>query len=400
MKTLYVLKRYPRLSETFIVRELVGVQALGVGLGIEALLPPEQEPRHEELSQVRAQVRYLPRSSGWRSDGLLAATCRVGLARPVPLLQELWRTWRSRPGDPRAGRRLRYAVLVADRARREGFTGLHAHFATGATQVAVPAARLAGLPVTVTAHAKDVFHEANATALPARVAGAAAVVTVSDYNARHLRQVLPAHRVVHIPNGVALGPVAPGVGRPEAPVLVVARLVPKKGVDTAIEAVARLAPDDPQLRLNVVGAGPLLESLRQLAQDRGVGDRVRFLGALPSAAVEAAYQRSGLVVLPCRIDPQGDRDGLPTVLVEALARGIPVVSTAVVGIPELVQHGRTGLLVQPDDIAGLAGAISSLRRDPAAAAQLGLAGRRLVAQAYDPAASAHALTTLWQQVAA
>ncbi|GAA2738761.1 glycosyltransferase [Pedococcus aerophilus] len=410
MKVLYVLKRYPRLSETFVVREILGVEARGVTVLVDALLPPEDEPRHPEVDRVRALVRYLPRRPVRRH--VLVAAAHLAVRRPVPLATEVLRAARRvrrlrRAGDQalarKVWRQLGLSVLVADRARSEGVTQVHCHFATAACDVGVPAAAMAGVPSSVTVHAKDLYHRDNVEELPLRLARASAVVTVSAYNLEHLGTVLgPARRPLlrHVPNGVALGEVnLDGVGDRAAPVLCVSRLVAKKGIDTLLRALALAAVDDEGLRLEVIGGGPLDAELMALAADLGVGDRVRWWGPQPAGVVERSYARAGVVALPCRIDEDGDRDGLPTVLVEALARGVPVVSTDVVGIPELVRHGETGLIVPPDDPPALARALSELRGNPSLARRLGGQGRDLVRAAYDPAASAAQLQRTWSQVA-
>jgi glycosyltransferase involved in cell wall biosynthesis len=338
---------------------------------------------------------------------VLAPAARVAVRRPLALLDVLGGAavsrWRLRQDPHEARRQWRtgvLAVLVADRVRREGVTHVHCHFATAAAEVAVPAGRMAGVPVTVTAHAKDVYHRDNERVLGRRLAGASAVVTVSEFNRAHLARVLPRTRVVHVPNGVALGPLNERtVGERSAPVLCVARLVAKKGIDTLLRGIALLAPDDPALRLRVIGTGPLEDELKALADELGIASLVRWDGPQPAAVVEAAYAEAGVVALPCRIDGDGDRDGLPTVLVESLARGVPVVSTDVVGIPELVVHGETGLLVAPDDPDALASALAKLRSDPDLARSLGRHGRELVRSAYDPAEAATALQRVWAEVA-
>lgn len=395
MKVLYVLKRYPRLSETFVVRELLGVEELGVEVLVDSLMDPEDGPRHAEVDRVRASVRYLPRRPGWAG-----AAARMALRRPVAVLREVLATRRRQAaGDTSADRRLGHGLLVAERVRAERPDVLHAHFATSAAEVAALAGRLTGTPVTVTAHAKDVFHVENAEALAERLSGTATVVTVSEYNVEHLGYVLPETRIRLVRNGVPLGPVnLVHTGRRDAPVLCVCRLVPKKGVDVLLRAVALAAEDDPWLRLEVIGDGPLRDELTALAVSLGIADRVTFHGAMESSGVEASYARASLVALPCRVDGDGDRDGLPTVLVEALARGIPVVSTDVVGIPELVRDGATGRLVPQDDPQALAAAIGDLRRDPVAARALGASGRELVATDYSPEGSARALLDVWTEV--
>ena len=431
MKVLYVLKRYPRLSETFVVREILGIEERGVPVLVDALMAPEEEPRHPEVDRVKAAVRYLPRRP--RRAPVAGALARLVVRRPLPVALEVVRTTRrardlGRRGDPgtarKAWRQLGQAVLVADRVRAEGVTHVHCHFATAACEVGVPAAAMAGVPSSVTVHAKDLYHRDNVDELHRRVAHASAVVTVSRYNLEHLDDVLgrrpsghgvaeaspaaPSPRsrstgtpvLAHVPNGVALGAVNEhGVGNREAPVLCVSRLVRKKGVDTLLRALAVASPTDPWLRLEVIGSGPLADELVQLAAELGVADRVSWLGPQPADVVERAYARAGVVALPCRIDGDGDRDGLPTVLVEALARGIPVVSTDIVGIPELVRHGETGLLVPPDDPHALARALADLRSDACLARRLGTQGRELVRAAYDPGASAEHLHRTWAQVA-
>ena len=385
---LYVLKRFPRLSETFVLREILGLEEAGERVLVEALLPPETQPRHPELDRLQAPVRYLPRSPQRRDPGVRSVHLRVAARAPLR-----WAGAALRAQRLGTWRRFVQAGLTADRIRRERVRHVHAHFATAASEVARDAARLAGVPFTVTAHAKDVFAAENAPRLRRRLGDAAAVVTVSAYNAAHLRERLPGVPVVHVPNGVPLGP-ASGPD-PAGPVLCVARLVEKKAVDVLVEACARLSREPDPPRVEVIGTGPLRYDLDQLVAALGVRHLVTFRGALPSDEVAAAYARASVAVLPCRIAADGDRDGMPTVLVEALARGLPVVSTDVVGIPELVEHGVTGLLVPPDDPDALAAAIAKLVADPALAATLGRAGRARVAERFDPAAATAALRAVF-----
>jgi colanic acid/amylovoran biosynthesis glycosyltransferase len=389
---LYVLKRYPRLSETFVVREILGLEALGTTVAVDALSTPEPGPVHPEVSQVRARVRHLARRPRLRDASTARAHLQVALRHPMR-----WMTEVSRARRTNSWRRFLHAGMVADRARRIGATNLHAHFATAAAEVATTASLLCGLPCTVTAHAKDVFHDDNADLVRRRLAGAAAVVTVSQFNVAHLGGLLGPKPVHHVANGVPLAaPVGPTAG---GPVLCVARLVPKKGIDLLIDAVAKLAPSRPEIRLEIVGDGPLRRAFEATVLELGLEDHVTFLGSRSSDDVDAAYRRCSMLVLPCRVDADGDRDGLPTVLVEALARAVPVISTDVVGIPELVRDGVTGLLTPPEDAGAIASAIATLLDDHALAVRLGEAGRRLVARDYDPERSARALAAVFAEVA-
>lgn len=386
LSVLYVLKRYPRLSETFVVRELLGLEAAGVRLGVDALLAPEAGAQHADVQRVAAPVRHLPRRAEW-SWPMVSAHLRVAARRPIT-----WARLAVRARRRGGWRRFAQAGMVAQRVQGEGFQHVHAHFATAAAEVARDAAALAGVTFSVTAHAKDIFHEENAGRLAERVDGAAAVVTVSGYNVRHLARVLPGTPVRYVPNGLPVPP--PLVPRSDGPVLCVARLVPKKGIDTLIRAMA-LLPDE---RLEIVGDGACRLELEALARSLGLGERVRFHGALASDAVYAAYARCAVVALPCRIDPDGDRDGMPTVLVEAMARSLPVVSTDVVGIDELVDDGRTGLLVPPDEPAALAGALRRVLADPASAALMGVRARHRVIGEFAPERATGALLDVLREV--
>lgn len=393
MRVLYVLKRYPRLSETFIVNEIAELERSGAHIGVDALLPPEDGPRHPDVARVRAAVRYLPRRPRLRQRAVAGQHLALAARHPLRWIAE---ARRARRQD--SWRRFLQAGLVARRVRAEGWQSIHGHFATAAAEVAGHAARLAGVPFTITAHAKDIYTDDNAPRLAARLAGAGAVVTVSEHNRDHLRGALPAATVRLVRNAVSTPALSEAAATGD--ILTVARLVEKKGIDLLIRAFALVAATHTEPTLTVVGDGPLREELTALARELGVADRVAFLGALPSTAVHQAYLRSAMVVLPCRISADGDRDGLPTVLVEALARGRPVISTDVVGIGELVRDGQTGLLVTPESPEALATAMTRLLDDPTLGRRLGEEGRRLVSRDYDPERAALALAAVFAEVRA
>jgi glycosyltransferase involved in cell wall biosynthesis len=389
---LYVLKRFPRLSETFILREILGLEATGVQVLVDALLPPEQGPTHPELAALRARVRYVPRHPRLRDRTVLGAHARMAARHPLR-----WFALAIRSRRDGTWRRFVQAGLVASRIRSDGAGHVHAHFATAACEVATMAARLAGVTCSVTAHAKDIYHRDNTPHLARRLAGAHTVVTVSAHNVAHLNGVLSvggrSPDVRHIANGVPLGPAADPTA--SLTLLSVARLVPKKGIDLLLEAAALLLERHPHLQVDIVGDGPLREDLTAQIERLGLIGRVRLLGVATTSEVLSAMTAARAVVLPCRIDVDGDRDGMPTVLVEALARGVPVVSTDVVGIGELVIDGETGLLVGPEDAQGLAEALDRLLVDPVLAARLGDAGRTLVRERFLPEDSTRALVDVF-----
>ncbi len=398
MRVLYVLKRFPRLSETFVLHEMLGLEAAGDLVGVEALLPAEESPRHAALVRLRGTVRYLPRRPRRLDPAVFVALLRVAHRNPRRCFGTAARV---RRGQLRGGwRRFAQAALVADRAGREGFDQIHAHFATAAAEVAVLAGQLSGLPVTVTAHAKDIHHRDNAPLLPIRLSRAAAVITVSAANAAHLRAELAGVPVHHVANCTPLPDFAEALGPdPAGAILTVCRLVPKKGLDVLLAAMAQLADSHPNLRLEILGDGPERAPLEAQVAQLGLGERVWFAGAVSAEDVTAAYGRTAMVVLPCRVGADGDRDGLPTVLVEAMGHGLPVISTELAGIPELVRHGYSGLLVAQDDPAALASAIAKLADNPDVAADLGREGRRAVEDQHDPAESTAALRAVLAGVA-
>ncbi len=383
---MYVLKRFPRLSETFVLQELLGLESAGVRVLVDSLMPPEQGIRHRELNDLLAQVRYVPARPKPAMPAVRQAHLRVALRHPVHWVQ-------LAVAARRAGtwRRFLQAGMVADRVHREDARHIHAHFATAAAEVATVAAQLAGVSCSVTAHAKDIHHRDNAPHVAKRLAAADTVVTVSEANVRHLAGVLPdqrpsnaagSRRVRLIHNGIRVRPaVDPGAA---GTLLCVARLVPKKGVDVLLKATALLVRRYPELRVTVIGTGPLLADLLVLRSELGLDDTVDFVGAATSSQVNRAMIAARAVVLACRIDEFGDRDGMPTVLVEALARAVPVISTDVPGVPELVRDHVTGLLVPADDDAALAAAMGEVLDSPELARRLGRAGRDLVGSDFTP----------------
>jgi glycosyltransferase involved in cell wall biosynthesis len=384
----YVLRRFPKLTETFVIDEVLSLEARGERVIVDSLEAPFDEPRHPELGRLRAPIRSVPERPSRREVRL--AHLGLMLRRPIAWLRAARRARREGvwPEFRRAG-------LVARRCRAEGARHVHTHFAYYAADVAGMAASLAGRPFTVTAHANDIWQVNNAPHLERRLSLARGVITPTEYNAAHLRRVVPSVPVHVVPYGVGAAEAAPAPA--DGPLLCVARLVPKKGIDTLIDAVSLLAPAHPRLRLELVGEGYLDHELRALAGRLGVEGRVDFRGPQPPEVVGRAFERCSVFALACRIAPDGDRDGLPVVLLEALARGLPVVTTDVVGIPEWIDDRRTGLVVPPERPDALAQAIAELLADRALAGRLGEAGRRLARERLSREAATAAMRRLFGQ---
>jgi glycosyltransferase involved in cell wall biosynthesis len=296
-----------------------------------------------------------------------------------------------------AAQALELSVLVEER----GIDHLHAHFGSVATSVARAAARITGRPYSFTAHAKDIFHEqVDREDLARKLTDAHHVVTVSDFNLGYLRAAFPeAARSVHrVYNGLDLDVFTFAAGPRRREVVAVGRLVEKKGFDVLIEAIAILAARGIDVPCSIAGDGPLAGLLQEQAAQEGVGGLVRFAGPLPQREIRCLVAGAAVLAAPCVVASDGNADGLPTVLLEALALGTPCISTAVTGIPEAIRHDETGLLVPPGDAPALAAALERLIADDDLRQRLAAAGRMLVETEFDVRRQAREMRDLLHRV--
>lgn len=386
----YVLKVYPRFSETFVVNELLAHERAGAELEIFALRPPTGGRFHPDIGEVRAPVTYLP-SAGMKAAELWAAL-RAGDGA-AQLLED---------ADALDSRDVLQAVVLAREVHARGIDHLHAHFASAAGAVARLAARMAGVTYSLTAHAKDIFHEdVDGEALERRFADARAVVTVSDFNVAHLQGLVPAvaNRIHRVYNGLDLRRFAFGGGPRSGEIVAVGRLIEKKGFGDLVQACGILARAGRDVRCRIAGDGPLEHALRAQVAEHGLEDRIALLGARTQEEVRELVRGAGVMAAPCVVGTDGNRDGLPTVLLESLALGTPAVATPVTGIPELVRHGETGLLVPEHDPEALAEALARILDDEALAGELGRRGRALVADSFDVDVNAERMRALAWPVA-
>jgi glycosyltransferase involved in cell wall biosynthesis len=379
VKVGYVVKRYPRYSETFIVNEILAHEAAGLNLEIFSLLPPEDGHFQDVISRVRAPVFYLP-SKGLKATDFWSALEEIGKTSP-----EGWNSFETARGED--VRYIYQALVLASKVRLRDISHLHAHFATASATVARLAARFAGVPYTLTAHAKDIFHESvQSDDVRRKLADAASVVTVSDYNLEYLHKNYgpAAQRARRIYNGLGLERFPYSSPRERSPrILGVGRLVEKKGFAVLIEGCAILADKGREFTCQIVGTGPQERELRAQIARLGLEGRVDLLGPRPQNELARHAQGAAVFAAPCVVGTDGNRDGLPTVLLEAMALGTPCVSTAVTGIPEVINDGMTGLMVPQRDPAALAVAIERLLEDPDLRVRLAGRARRLVEAEFD-----------------
>jgi glycosyltransferase involved in cell wall biosynthesis len=375
----YVLKRYPRFSETFIVTEILAHEAAGVNIDLFSLYPTNDTHFQEGVSHVRGPVTYL------LAEGLKTAEFWAKLRAAGSLSPMFWSALAEAQEED--VHELYQAAWLACEVRRRGITHLHAHFATVATSVARWAARFAGVSYSFTAHAKDIFHEnVVRDQLAAKLCDASVVITVSDYNVRHLRRQFgeAAASVERVYNGLDLSdfPFAEPRGRPPR-IVAVGRLIEKKGFATLVAACAILMRADREFQCDIIGEGDLESALAKQIKSLGLSDRVRLLGPLPQREVIRHVRNAAALAAPCVLGGDGNRDGLPTVLLEAMALGTPCVSTDVTGIPEVLHHEKTGLLVPQNDPSALAQALERLLSDQPLRIRLANGARQLIEQDFD-----------------
>jgi len=389
----YVVKRYPRHSETFIVNELLAHQDAGLDLEVFALRPPNDTHFQDSIARVRAPVHYLPHA------GLKA--------------REMWETMRSfeqeldrltsglSAGWDDDVIDVHQAMLLALELKKRGIGHLHAHFGSSPTTVARLAARFAGIGFSFTAHAKDIFHEeVDERDLATKLRDADTVVTVSDFNADHLRQLAGAGdaNIVRIYNGLDLEAFEYKSPAERPPLIVaVGRLVEKKGFGDLIEACALMSRGGVEYLCRIVGAGPLEPALRGRIEELSLQGQIAMTGPLPQNEIRKEVQRAALFAAPCVVAGDGNRDGLPTTLLETMALGTPCVSTDVTGIPEAVRNAETGLLVPQRDPKRLADAIVQLLEGPRLRIELAKNARKLIESEFDIARSAARLREVFHQ---
>ncbi|MEM8741143.1 MAG: glycosyltransferase family 4 protein [Pseudomonadota bacterium] len=367
-----VVKGYPRLSETFIAQELLALQSRGLQFDIWSLRAPYDDVEHPMHAQIAARRRYLP-------DYLRDAPLRVlrgwRKARRMPGFAAAQAAWRADLARDRSRNRVRRwgQALVLAAELPAGTRFLYAHFLHTPASVARYAGMIRGIGWGVSAHAKDIWTIPDWEKRD-KLAEAAFAVTCTASGAAHLAGLASERgRVCLAYHGLDLARFPPPPERgPQSGafrLISVGRLVAKKGYPDLIDALARL-PETLDWQFTHIGGGPEKEKLSAQAEALGLTARITWMGKRDQAAVIAALRAADLFVLPSRIAADGDRDGLPNVLMEAASQRLPILSTAVSAIPEFLEDGVHGRLVAPDDPAALAEAIAGMAADPAGRARL------------------------------
>jgi glycosyltransferase involved in cell wall biosynthesis len=363
-----ILKGYPRISETFISNEILLLERLGFHIRLFSMRHPREPFSHQSVKKIRASVDYLPETLLAPLPKLLHHNCLLAAKNPANYfraIQTAFRRFLRTRKSATIKHLLQAGYLVHRLLPGSGTVHLHAHFAHSPTSVSMFASQLSGLPFSFTAHAKDIY-TSDSRQLREKITLARFVVTCTEYNKRFLlgllnSKVTPVHRIYH---GIDLELFSFNKERektfPPYRILTVARLTEKKGLPTVFRAIRHLSDRGFPVQHTLIGDGDDREKIRSLINELQLNHITRWIGTQPHEVVLEHYRKSDLFVLGCELAPNGDRDGIPNVLLESMAMGVPVVATRFSAIPELLENDKTGIMVTPGQPKQMADAMTRL----------------------------------------
>jgi glycosyltransferase involved in cell wall biosynthesis len=398
LRVAYLVKTFPRLSETFILNEILGVEELGLELEIFSLrrLPPESEPVHPDVAKVKGPVRYIPSFVRplWPPGLALLLFSQLALLFAAPVRYFAAVRFHFGSGNNPRLKDFLQAGYLARALGRGKFTHLHAHFANLPTTVAEIVKHLTGIRYSFTAHAKDVYLTP-ASELSRKIKEAECVLTCTGVNQRYLAgladqgtPVRLAYHGIDVNRFRVLRSGDPPQNGEVPLILSVARLCEKKGLEFLIEACRILVDRGVAFQCQIVGYGPLEDKLQKMIASLALPDRVFLVGKMTQDQLAQLYPRADLFVLPCLVLKNGDQDGIPNVLFEAMVCGVPIISTEIAGVRELIEHQKNGLLVEQRNSLALADAMELLLASPRLRNDLARQGRQTVLQGFTRESSA------------
>jgi len=388
-KVAYIMSRFPKLTETFVLYEILAVERQGVDVEIYPLRRGTEPIRHPEAARLAARANYQP----WLSWAIVCSHCFFLSRRPWTYLAALARLLWANLGS------LRYfvgaivffpkVVHLARCMQRSGVNHIHAHFASHPAAAAWVVSRLTGISFSFTAHGSDLHCDRHM--LREKVREAVFVVTISNYN----RDLIVAEcgkamrskvRVIHCGVDTSVFTAEEVPARPDSrpiQILSIGTLHEVKGQTHLIEACRRLLQEGLDVECHFAGDGPDRSRLSRQATESGLANRVHFHGACPRNKIIELLRQADIVAAPSVPTRSGRREGIPVALMEAMASAVPVVGSRLSGIPELIVHNETGLLVPPGDVAALAAALARLSDDDGLRRRLAEAGRKKIEREFD-----------------
>ena len=390
----YLFERFPSFGQTFCYREVAELDRQGITVQVYSIRRPANEPEQNWDRQIVERVHYLPDEKALVAE--VDRALREGaVSKEVRDAVQQW----GRQSD---FLRLYQGIYIGLRMQQNGLPHLHAHFAGMAARTAYWVGQFFGIPSSFTAHANDIFAPRDfVVSLPKLIDAAAAIVTVSEYSARDLKVRFPASasKVHRIYNGVDCArfhPPDPGSGTPA--IVSIGRLIEKKGFADLISACALLTSRRRRFLCEIIGEGPLEETLCAQIASADVGGCVRLAGPQTQAQIAMRLAHATIFVLPCTREADGGMDNLPTVIMEAMAAGLPVISTPLGGIPEMVEHEVNGELVPERDPTAICAALERMISDPERARRLGDKGRQIAREKFSIERSARELRELFENL--
>ena len=375
----YVLKKYPRYSETFIVNEILAHEDAGLEIEIFSLTPSDDSHFQDIVGEVQSPVIYLP------LDYLKASTWWKYLNKANEVLPNLFQMLEVFRDE-----KFKYvyqAIELAKIIRTTGIEHLHAHFASSATTVARLASYFSNIPYTFTAHAKDIYHEdIDFGKLQSKIHDASSVITVSNYNLEHLTRMFRSDKdkIKRVYNGLDLRKLqyrSPENRKPN--IITIGRLVEKKGLNILVDACEILAKHGVEFHCSIIGKGELESELLEQIKEKNLQNKVELTGALPRTKALQKFYDASIFTAPAVVANDGNRDGLPTSILEAMALGVPCISTDVTGIPEVLKDNKTGIVIPQNNSVELAKAIERLLNDSKLSILLSENARKLIESNFD-----------------
>ena len=384
----YLFERFPKFSQTFCYREIAELSRQGVRPAIFSLRAPDRGPELNWDPAIVSGVHQLPEGDAFAR---LADEASASLPRTV---RKTLHEWRGKDDSLR----LHQAAYIGARLQKLGVRHLHVHFAGMAARTAFWIKRFFEIEYSLTVHANDIFVPNDfEIGLSQIFSTVSAIVAVSDFAANRLRERFSdtASRVHRIYNGIDCDNFQPAEPSPPALILSIGRLISKKGFDVLIDACASLRNSGQEFRCEIIGDGPLSAELQARIDRYGLGKQVLLAGPRSQAEIAARLGRATLLVLPCRVDADGAMDNLPTAIMEAMACALPVVSTDVGGVGEMVRDGETGLLVSQNDPIATAEALNRLITNPELAQSFGRKGRERAKEVFSIEKNVRALREIF-----
>ena len=403
-KLIYIIGTYPLLTTTFIDREILQLRQWGVDVQVISIRrPPTDVPFSSVQLELQKDVLYLLPVNAMK---LVLSHLFFGFTRPLAFFGSLfYLLTRPHPGFTERIKTLLHfgeGVYAAYLLRKEDFREIHAHFIDRAATLALVASRLLGKPYSMSIHAaEDIF--VHPVLLDEKIGEARRAVTCTEFNKTHIESLVGhslTEKVTYIPHGLDLTKYQPNGHTPgdQPLILAVGQLAERKGFTQLVEACRILNEHGIGFQCQIIGQGAQRQLLADMIARLSLDDCVTLCGALPHEEVIERYKRASMFVMPCIQSEDGNLDGIPNVLLEAMAMQVPVVSTRISAIPELILNNSNGLLVEPNDPAALAEAMETLLESPQQALRLGRSGRESVLAEFDVTSNVRRFaTTLWPE---